>query len=235
MERLEGATELLDGPLDDPGALRANLRDLRRINRLTGGVGLSLRAIDALVPGTAELALLDVGTGGADIPLAILTDSARRGRRAHVTAVDNRSEVLEAAQAERPSLRRSDGLTLGLADGTALHHRDDSFDVAHSSLTLHHLEPSEAMAFLAELARVARFGVVINDLSRGRAFVAGAWLLTRLMTRCRYTRNDGPLSVRRAYTVTEARRLVVEAGLDPVFEAQAAFGHRWAIAAVRSP
>jgi ubiquinone/menaquinone biosynthesis C-methylase UbiE len=151
-----------------------------------------------------------------------------------VTAVDSRPEVLEAARTEQPSLRGADGITLGVADGTALPFADGSFDVAHGSLTLHHLEPSDATAFLGELARVARSGVVLNDLSRGRAFLAGAWLLTRLITRSRYTRHDGPLSVRRAYTLTEARRLVVEAGLDPVFEAEAAFGHRWAIAAVRS-
>ena len=77
--------------------------------------------------------------------------------------------------------------------------------------------------------------MVINDLSRGRAFVAGAWLLTRLMTRSRYTRHDAPLSVRRAYTVVEARGLLMAASLEPVFEAHAALGHRWVIAATRSP
>ena len=38
MERRTDAVELLDGPLDDPAALRGNLRDLRRINRWLGGV-----------------------------------------------------------------------------------------------------------------------------------------------------------------------------------------------------
>ena len=31
--------------------LRGNLRDLRRINRLSGGVDLSIRAVDALADG----------------------------------------------------------------------------------------------------------------------------------------------------------------------------------------
>ena len=42
MERLAGAQELLDGPLDDPATLAGNLRDLRRANALLGGVRLSL-------------------------------------------------------------------------------------------------------------------------------------------------------------------------------------------------
>jgi hypothetical protein len=48
MDRLTGVAELLDGPLDDPAALEANLRDLARINRLTGGTRLSERAIGSL-------------------------------------------------------------------------------------------------------------------------------------------------------------------------------------------
>jgi ubiquinone/menaquinone biosynthesis C-methylase UbiE len=235
MERLEGVPELLDGSLDDPAALSGNLRDLRRINRLSGGVELSIRAIDALTHGADELTVLDVGTGGADIPVALLADARRRGRQLNVTAIDSREEVLDAARAERPGLERVRGLHLEFADGTSLPYPDRSFDVAHASLVLHHLEPSEAAAFVRELSRVARRGLVINDLARGRLYLAGAWLLTRLITRNRYTRHDALLSVRRAYTAAEARRILVDAGCEPVHEAHAPFRHRWAIAATRPP
>lgn len=53
-------------------SLAGNLRDPRRINRWLGGVVLSTAAIEALAAGRAELTLLDVGTVGADIPLALL-------------------------------------------------------------------------------------------------------------------------------------------------------------------
>src|SRR5512147_3071442 len=80
MERLANADELLDGPLDEPATLDGNLRDLRRINRWLGGVTLSAAALDALAAHRAELTLLDVGTGGADIPIA-LARLARTRRR----------------------------------------------------------------------------------------------------------------------------------------------------------
>ncbi|MEA2547036.1 MAG: hypothetical protein QOI09_2309 [Chloroflexota bacterium] len=64
MDRLTDAEELLDGPLDDPAHLAANLRDLRRLNRLTGGGSLSVRAVLALREGDRGVAsLLDVVTG----------------------------------------------------------------------------------------------------------------------------------------------------------------------------
>ena len=72
MERLAGVEELLDGALDDRSALTGNLRDLARANRRLGGIDLSARAVEALAPGRAAIRVLDVGTGGADIPLALI-------------------------------------------------------------------------------------------------------------------------------------------------------------------
>ena len=145
MNRLTGVQELLDGQLDDRAALSANLRDLRRINRLTGGATLSLRAVRAL--GDAAT-LLDVGTGAADIPALLLADARRRETRLDVTATDSRQEVLDAAQAARPGLANLPGLRFELADGRALPYPDASFDVSHASLVLHHLERQDAIAFL---------------------------------------------------------------------------------------
>ena len=228
MDRLEHATELLDGPLDDPTALIANLRDLRRINRLTGGAELSLRAVRALGdPAT----ILDVGTGAADIPAVLLADARRRGKPLEVTATDSRQEVLDAALAARPALARVPGLTFQQADGRGLAYPDAAFDVGHSSLVLHHLDENDAVAFLRELRRVSRLGIVVNDLDRSRWFWLGGWLITHTIAASRYTRHDGPLSVRRAWTRAETIDLLGRAGLEPVGTFVGFAGHRYAIAA----
>ena len=235
MERLTAATELLDGPLDDPAALVGNLRDLRRINRWLGGVALSSAAIDSLAAHRAELSLLDIGTGGADIPLALLERARRRGRRLTVVAVDDRPEVLAAAVRADPVVATVDGLRLELGDGLALPYPDRSFDVAHSSLVLHHLGPEAAIAFLREMSRIARLGIVVNDLDRSRLGWIGAWLLGHVLTTNRYTRNDAPLSVRRAHRPAEVVDLMRAAGLAPVRIHRGGVGQRYAIAAVVAP
>jgi ubiquinone/menaquinone biosynthesis C-methylase UbiE len=240
VDRLSRVEELLDGPLDDRAALAGNLRDLRRVNRLLGGVRLSRRAIDLLLRvapihlDLSPMSIIDVGTGAADIPVALLVDARRRGRRLEVIAIDARPEVVEAARAIRPALGRVAGLALGVSDGRSLPHPDRSIDIAHASLLLHHLEPDEAVALLVEMARVARVGVVVNDLNRGRLHWLGAWLIGHLLTRNRYTRRDAPLSVRRAYTRREMRGLLAQAGLRPVGEFGGFVGHRYAIAAIRA-
>ena len=229
MNRLTGVEELLDGPLDDRAALRANLRDLRRINWLTGGASLSVRATRDLVPDGGSV--LDVGTGGADIPVRLITDARRRGVTLEVTATDSRQEVLEAALAVRPELEHVPGLTIGLADGRRLPWPDGTFDVAHASMVIHHLESADAVAFIRELRRVAGRGIVVNDLARGRLNWVGAWLLTHTVATARYTRHDGPLSVRRAYTLEEMKRLLREAGLEPSTTFVGFAGHRYSIVA----
>jgi ubiquinone/menaquinone biosynthesis C-methylase UbiE len=229
VERLTGVEEFLDGPLNDRRALEANLRDLRRINWLTGGATLSVRAIRDLVPDGGSV--LDVGTGGADIPVRLIADARQRGVTLEVTATDSRQEVLQAALAVRPELEHVPGLTLGLADGRRLPWPDGTFDAVHASLVIHHLEPGDAVAFLRELRRVARQGIVVNDLSRGRLAWLGAWLVTHTVAAGRYTRHDGPLSVRRAYTRSEMERLLQEAGLEPSETFVGFARHRYAIVA----
>ena len=231
MDRLTGVEELLDGPLDDPAALAGNLRDLARINRLTGGTRLSERAIAALAARGDVATILDVGTGGADIPMTLLARAASGGRRLVITATDSRAEVLAAARAARPSIGHATGLELAVADGRGLPYPDGAFDVAHASMVTHHLEPDDVVAFVRELRRVARNGVVVNDLVRGRVFWLGGWLLVHAIGTSRYTRHDGPLSVRRAYTRAELADLMAAAGLTTVATFAGFAGHRVAIAA----
>ena len=240
MRRLANAHELLDGELTDPEVLDGNLRDLRRINRRFGGVRLSVRALHALVTGAGDrdadrdlLRVLDVGAGGCDIPLAF-TAADGPWRSVHVTAVDSRPEILDAALRIEPALGIRAEIQLLVADGRSLPFPEGAFDVAHASMVVHHLDPDDAQAFLRELARVAKLGIVVNDLERGLVHWLGAWITLHALTRNRFTLHDGPLSVRRAYTRAEMRDLLAAAGLRPVAEFRGFAAHRWAIAAVPS-
>lgn len=241
MRRLAHARELLDGPLDHD-LLLGNLRDLERANRLLGGLALSRRALVALATGfhrgpradvpkwsRGSVRLLDVGTGGADIPAALLDWTAQRGLRLSIVGTDVRDEIIDAAF-DRHGDR--DDLFLRLAAPDGLDFEDREFDIAHCSLLLHHLEPTEVVALLREMRRVSRLGVVVNDLNRGVRHWAGAWLLSRITTRNRYTRNDAPLSVRRAYRPAEIAQLAARAGLIEVARFRGFLGHRYALAFV---
>lgn len=239
MQRLAHHPEILDGPLIDAPSLRENLRDLALVNRLFGGAALSRRALLHLVATCnggvpadgdprATVRLLDVGTGGADIPEALLRWSERGRLPLEIEAVD-RAEVVALAREARG---RRERLQLRVADGRDLPFPDRSFDVAHISLVAHHLEPDQLVRLLGELKRVSRLGVIVNDLQRSAFVWLASWLVLRLLTRNAVTRHDGPLSVRRAYRPAELAVLATRVALTPAARFDGLLGHRYALVLV---
>ncbi|MDQ3548158.1 MAG: methyltransferase domain-containing protein [Chloroflexota bacterium] len=204
--------ELLDrlGDLTPGQVLSGNLRDIRRANRWFGGT----RAIrDEIAPlarrNTAEpLSILDVATGSADIPVALVNWAEREGNGLRIVATDLQPAVLAVARAAV----RPERITVEQADALSLPYPDDTFDVVTLSLALHHFEPEDAQRVLREMGRVARQALIVNDLERSRSGYLGAWLFAHLLTTNPMTRNDAPLSVRRAYTRPEALALAHAAG-----------------------
>ena len=233
MKRLTDTPELMDGPLDGQ-VLRGNLRDLMRVNRYLGGVRLSTHAVEKLVSGSVahgSVSLLDVGTGAADIPIALIDRLAAKGTTVTVHAIDARDEMIAFAAGMAGDRA---GLTLDVTTvGERLPFADRSFDIVHCSLVLHHLEAAESTRFLGEAARVSRLGVIVNDLDRASRFWLGAWLLGHLLTRNRYTRHDGPLSVRRAYRPAEVEAMAAASGLECRVRLGGLLGHRYALVFAR--
>lgn len=234
MDRVEDMPELLDGPID-PRHLPANLRDLARVNRWLGGSALSWRALElavARLPSRpTQLSVLDVGTGAADIPRYLLQRSAGSMLRLAITATDSRPEIVELAGRGSAAI---EGLAIDHANGERLPYRERSFDIVHASLVLHHLEAQRAAVALAEMARVARRAIIVNDLDRRRRWWAAAWLLSRLLTTSRYTRHDAPLSVHRAYRPNELSVIAAGAGLREIGRLWTRPAYRYALVFERS-
>lgn len=207
--RAAGA-ELLDGEHLDPGDLRINLREMAMLNRLPGGVGDSLRAVTGLLDGTAdaEPTVLDAGLGPGDFVRRL----ARRHPGARIIGFDAHPQVLAIA---RRNLADTNHVTLLHADVRDIPLPDASVDVAHASLLLHHLDPPDAVTALREMRRVARRGVVVNDLRRGPLAFAVTAATVLALSRGRYTRHDGVLSSRRAYTLEELDEMAAAAGMRP--------------------
>jgi SAM-dependent methyltransferase len=198
------AIELLDSGCLSLPEVEQNLADLVRLNRLPGGTAASAEGIRRLARTSGSLRVLDAGTGSADMPLAFA------GHGWHTVALDTNPEVLVVARREtagHPAIEVVDG------DARRLPFADDAFDVAHCSLLIHHLAPPDAVAALAEMGRVARHGVVVNDLRRGILPLAATLVTVVTLGRSGITRQDGLASARRAYTLDELDDLLDQAGL----------------------
>jgi SAM-dependent methyltransferase len=206
--------ELMDAPAQDEAELAENLRDIRRVNRLLGGTAIVLHHLPAIVSTISParpVTLLDLATGSGDIPLAISRWAKRRGLALTITASDYSDAILAAA---RQQLAAHPKIMLARYDACAVPLPDRSVDVVLCSLSLHHFPPDDAVRVLREMNRLARHGFILNDLRRGRLGYAAAWIAAHATTRNRLTRNDAPLSIRRAYTPAELGDLLHRAGID---------------------
>ena len=209
--RLEHATELLDAPHHDRAELEQSLDQVAEVNRLLGGTRAMLRTLDRLTPAARSIDILDVGTGSADIPLAIDQWALRRSLAVRIIATDIHPQMRDIA-ADRT--RAIDSIRIEAANALDLPYDTDSFDFVLLSLTLHHFEPDDQVRALREAARCARRAVIVNELERCLPNIAGARLLARTRWRGnRLTRHDGPLSVMRAFTKLELMDMAGAAGL----------------------
>jgi SAM-dependent methyltransferase len=198
------ARELMDEPVDDPGELAANLRDIAFANAHFGGITPVVRALHQ----AGARSILDVGCGAGDVALAMVRDAEQRGVIVRVTCLDASPQMLEIA---RDATGRHHALEFVCADGAALPYPDRAFDAVTCTLALHHFEPGPATALLRELRRVAKKTPIVCDLRRSPLAFVAAWLWSRT-SRNRLTRHDAPLSVLRAYTPDEALLLARLAG-----------------------
>jgi ubiquinone/menaquinone biosynthesis C-methylase UbiE len=187
MKRIE-SEELLDEE-DAPRAdMERSLRDLRRINKYLGGVGV----YRSLVRKFAPRSIVDVGTGTSDLLESVAHVPLRIG-------VDFKIDHLLY-------LRDGSRVHRVVGDARRLPFRDGAVDLVTSSHFFHHFSPEENVAILDESLRVAR-NVAVTDTRRHYVPLLLVLLLGALRTVGRITRLDAPASVRQGYTVDEARSI----------------------------
>jgi SAM-dependent methyltransferase len=204
--------EWLDRPGVNPDWVREELRAMERANRGLGGHQLVLRYLRRLLSegSNSALSVLDLGTGSADVPRAIVAWARRMELPVTVVAVDANPVVLATARA---NCRDWPEIRLEHQDLRSLPYPNESFDVVLCSLTLHHLGRPDAIGLLKRMHDLARVGYLLNDLRRNWGAIWTTELLARTVLRSPILRNDAPQSCRAAFTVAELREMARQAGL----------------------
>lgn len=204
--------EWMDRDDNAPGDLAAALDDIRSVNRFLGGSKVIVGAARPfiLASGAAEpLSILDVGTGGGDLPLDLVAFARKAGRGIRVVAVDRDPATLDYARAKT---RGAPEIEVIGADAFDLPFPPASFDLVTASMFLHHFAHEEAARLVASFRRIARRAVLINDLRRHVVPWAFIGLAGRVTRRHPMFVHDAPLSVLRGFTADELRAIARDAG-----------------------
>ncbi|MEM7756351.1 MAG: methyltransferase domain-containing protein [Planctomycetota bacterium] len=226
--------ELMDDPAIDREQLDRALGYIRAINRRLGGVSALLRHLQLWSlrwPKDRRITMLDLGTGSADLPVAARNWAVQNGFDLWITGVDNHAGTLDAARrhaadTEGVDLVEADALTIGDTYGPG------SFDYVHAGLFLHHMpSDEEVVRVLSMMHRLARAGIVWNDLVRTRLGMVAINMMT--VGQPEMIKHDARVSVRAGFTRREARLLAEQAGIDYASYRWRVFTHRFTIAGER--
>ncbi len=218
------ADEWMDTELVSFEDFRDCLRDLARVNRLTLAYRPTLAFLDRLLeargPEPQPLEVVDVGSGQGDMLRQIDVWAGRRGIAVSLTGVDLNPWSRRAAEEATPAHRAIRWVT---ADAFA-YDPPRGIDVVVSSLFTHHLADELIAKFLSWMDTNARLGWFISDLHRHPLPYHFFRHFAKLARFHRFVQHDGPVSIARAFEVSDWQRLLSEAKLDP-----ASVDVRWAI------
>ncbi len=189
------------------------LVELRRVNRWLGDARALrrsvLRAIEA--DGAESFSLLDVGAGSGEL----LRETARWARaknlRARLFGLELNARAAESMASESRGFAEIRAVR---GDALRLPFREGAFDYCLCSLFTHHFRDDGVVSVLKEMARVARRGVFVIDLHRHRVAYLFYTTVARLFLRNRLVREDGALSILRAFRPAELLGLGERAGLS---------------------
>jgi ubiquinone/menaquinone biosynthesis C-methylase UbiE len=235
------SAEHMDDPQASPQQIREALRFIQLVNRRLGGTAATIRQFRRWAilherdwRQQQTVRILDVGTGAADIPLAIADWANRSGFSVHITAVDLHPVTVQFAQ-EHAS--RRDSIEVVQADALKLmdHFEPGEFHYAHAGMFLHHLQDIEVMTVLRIMDRLTSHGIVWNDLARAWVGRVGVRLLTLPMFGVpAHVRHDARVSIEAGFTRREAVDLAHRAGLAEVKYRRHSL-HRFTLASEKQP
>ncbi len=203
--------ELMDDPSLDFESHAAALRGLARLNEAS----LSPASIWAEIRDDARLAakplrVLDIATGGGDIPIALYHKAKQAGVTLEIVGSDISLDAIRYAKSNAQQKKAE----VQFVPLNALEDRLPSgFDVVMTSLFTHHLDPDDVVALLTKMSCAARLKVIVNDLVRSELSYCSVWLATRLLSRSAVVHYDGPVSVNASYTAAELRDMAGRAGM----------------------
>ncbi|WP_235576978.1 class I SAM-dependent methyltransferase [Rathayibacter sp. Leaf296] len=200
------AQELMDDPACDRALLDATYARFGAVNRLVSGWrGLYRSRIRPLLDEHEPTRLLDIGSGGGDVALALAGWAREDGMRLAITAVDPDERAFAFATA-RPG---TPGVEFRRASSADLVDEGEEFDLVVSNHLLHHLTPEALASLLEDSARLAP-RALHNDIERSRLAYTAYSVATRPLASGSFLHYDGSLSVRRSYTAAELRAVAPE-------------------------
>jgi len=201
--------ELLDASYIPKELLFQNLHELDFINRVSGGESITLSAIKKMVIEKSRMYhIVDLGCGSGTTMKRIAGWARARGYKVKLTGVDKNVDVINYMHENCKDYPEIIGV---VSDYRNFLKTCTSVDIIHCSLFCHHLNDKELEELFSFFERKIKSGFIINDLQRNCLAYYGVQIITHFLNGSALSKNDGPVSVLRAFKQAELKRLLQKA------------------------
>nr|WP_042121831.1 methyltransferase domain-containing protein [Paenibacillus senegalensis] len=188
--------------------LEVALQHLRKLNRIFAAAGPTLYGVKKLWKRMGRpscLTLLDIGAGSGDNNRKLLRWADREKVDLQITLADITEEACSEARkqfADEPRVQ--------VIRKNALDLQGEQADIVTASQFVHHFTGQQLVDMAEQLVRLSGRGVVLNDIHRHWLAWSAVWLATRILSRNRYIRHDGPLSVAKGFRDADWEQLKLD-------------------------
>lgn len=183
------------------------LEGLAKMNAWFGGHETLIKALKTFPVKNGD-SISDWGCGGGDTLKAVAIWARRKRINVKLTGIDCSPAVVQYARRECAAFPNIHFLQQDVMSDDL---QKDQFDIVISSLFTHHFADDDWVQLICKMHQTAKRGVIITDLHRHWLLYVAVVAITRLLTRSKMARYDGPLSVKRAFTRKELVHLLQRA------------------------
>ena len=192
------------------------LSELKIINKFLGGISTTKSALNYFIQSKKdELKILDIGSGSSDNLLSAKSNYPNM----QILSIDKNMRALSSSENLLEKIN---------SNAFELPFKNNSCDIIHSALFLHHFTEEQIKILLKEFLRIARIGIIINDLQRSYLALLGIKILTVLFSKSEMVKNDAPLSVKRGFSKQEILNLLEDVGIKN-FVIKKKWAFRWMV------
>ncbi|MGI4019877.1 MAG: methyltransferase domain-containing protein [Janthinobacterium lividum] len=204
------------------------LSGLEMVNQYLGGYNVVFSALKE-VSVQQNFHISDWGCGSGDVLRAIHQNAKKKNLNLILTGIDATPAAVNFANRKNTNPNISFILADVLSEEVAVL----KFDVIISTLFTHHFDDEQWILLIKQMLACSKHIVIIDDLHRHWLAYYGIKLITRIITKSRLARNDGPLSVLKGFKRKELETLLQKAGINN-YKIRWMWAFRWQIILYKS-
>lgn len=191
------------------------LSELVFINRFLGDARALKKTLFRLVEkeNLRSFSVLDVGAGSGEMLRAVAEFARGQKRETKVCGVELNAR---SARAIRENSQNYAEISAVRADAFFLPFADGAFDYTICTLVAHHFTNENVVKIFGEMARVSKREIFVVDLHRHKTAYRLYKIFCRAFGISDFVREDGSLSILRAFKIDELETLARSANLTEI-------------------